>query len=199
MKDEEMSDTDTTLERRLIDLACDQAGLFERAQEWFIEQGPEIIPVLVQGLENDDLGSVGHWRILLLLRHFGREEALPAVLAATWSAVRRKDPIVLPGAMEALAAIATPAAIEALVQLLKTPDAHVVKHAAALLGNMRAAAAVDALIALLDHTDADVRLGAAEALLQIGARSGGDALRAHLQRETDARIRRLLKTGRGGP
>ena len=122
------------IERQLIDLASDVPGIYEAARAWFIQQGPGIVPALVQALDNDRLGSVCHWRILLLLRYFAQEETLPALLKVLHRSLQRRDYIVLPGAMEAIAVFHDAEAVNALIALLQESDTDIVKHAATLLG-----------------------------------------------------------------
>ncbi|MEO8335115.1 MAG: HEAT repeat domain-containing protein [bacterium] len=133
--------TPAEIEQRLLDLASELPQVNGTAQEWFLGRGAAIAPMLAEALNDKRLGSVAHWRILLLLRELRVESTLPAVLAA----LRSGDPIARPGAMEALAVFPGEQATEALTALLDDPDADVVRHARALLRQMvqrRAAADV---------------------------------------------------------
>mgnify|MGYP003693608701 CR=1 FL=1 len=60
-------------------------------------------PGSAAGLDDARLGGVGHWRILLVLRELKLTSTLPAILKAFRAALARDNPIVLPGALEALA------------------------------------------------------------------------------------------------
>jgi HEAT repeat protein len=176
------------IEQHLVDLASDVPVIYDMARSWFLQQGPEITGALVKGLEDDRLGSVGHWRILLLLAAFAQLETLPAILKA----LRRGDPIVQPGAMEALAAIRTTEAIDALITLLQEDNPDVVRHAAILLGNTGGVSAVEPLLHLLDSDNPSVRYSAAKALIQLDGPPVRVALQRHLENETDLEVRELI-------
>ncbi len=180
------------IERQLIDLASDVPGIYEAARAWFIQQEPGIVPALVQALDNDRLGSVCHWRILLLLRYFAQEETLPALLKVLHRSLQRRDYIVLPGAMEAIAVFHKPEAVNALIALLKERDSDIVKHAATLLGQTGDMNASKALIDLLTSSDSFIRYCAAKALIQLGGPSNIVVLKQHLTHETDAEVRNLI-------
>jgi HEAT repeat protein len=180
---------------RLVDLASDAADLYEASRAWFLEQGAAAVPLLVRGLQDDRLGSVGHWRILLVLRELRRDEALPAIRAAFRRALDRRDPIVLPGAMEALARFSTPETAAELIALLGDPDADLVKHAAALLGLMGDPAAVGPLARLLEGENASIRFAAARALVQLNLPDARAALERHLPKEPDAEVRAVITSG----
>src|SRR5258708_13131510 len=111
-------------ERQLIRLASDYLPAYEDARRWFLAQGPSIVPVLTGGLEDDQLGFVAHWRILLLLREFALPATMPAILKSFHNALESRNPIVLPGAMEALPAIHTPEPAAALVSVLEPAPSH---------------------------------------------------------------------------
>src|ERR1044071_4711467 len=123
-------------EEQLIRLASDNTSIYQDAWRWFLDQGPSIAPVLIAGLDDSDLGSVCHWRILLILREFAVPSTLPAVLKSFRRALERKDVIVLPGAIEALAVFKTEEALSALISVLQSGEIDDVKHAAALLGDV---------------------------------------------------------------
>ena len=132
-------------EHQLIRLASDNTGIYHDARQWFFDQGPSIAPILIAGLEREDLGPVAHWRILLLLREFALPSTLPAILKAFRQALEHKNFIVLPGAMEALAVFKNDEALTALISVLRSGEIDDVNHAAALLadwGDDRAAAAL---------------------------------------------------------
>src|SRR5438309_1223443 len=94
---------------QLINLAGDSRPLMEAAHTWFLQQGPSMADTLTQALDDEGLGSVGHWRILRLLQTFARKETLPAILRTLQRARQRRDPTVLSAAMEAAASFRAPA------------------------------------------------------------------------------------------
>lgn len=185
-----MSAPDT--EQQLIRLASDNRSIYQDAWRWFGEQGPSVAPALVQGLDDAGLGSVGHWRILLVLRDLALPSTLPAILKCFRLASERNDLIVLPGAMEALAVFHTPETVAALASVFQHGTVDDVKHAAALLGNMGGEAAVQSLSGLLSHKQAEVRTSAVKALLEINTASAHQALRQHRGRETDPDVLALI-------
>jgi len=172
-------------EQQLIRLASDNTSIYQDAWQWFLDQGPSIAPVLIDGLDRSDLGSVAHWRILLLLREFALPSTLPAILKAFRQALETKNFIVLPGAMEALAVFKNDEALSALISVLQSGELDDVKHAAALLGDWGGDRAAGALIDLLEHRDAAVRKSAVKALSRINTAPVQEALRQHRDREQD--------------
>jgi HEAT repeat protein len=181
-------------EYQLFRLASDNTSIYQSARQWFWDQGPSIAPVLVAGLDDAKLGSICHWRILLLLREFALPSTLPAVLKAFRRALERGDVIVLPGAIEALAVFKTDEALEALISVLERGEIDDVKHAAVLLADWGGDRATQALIALLDHQDAGVRKSAVKALLKVNTTPAREALERHRARETDADVLALIVT-----
>jgi HEAT repeat protein len=175
----------SSLEYQLFRLASDNQSIYEAGRQWFLDQGQDIAPVLADALDNPRLGSIAHWRILLLLREFALPSTLPAVLKAFRSALERDDVIVLPGAMEALAAFKNDEALEALISVFQTGTAHQMTHAAALLANWENDRATEALISLLDHEDAFVRKSALKALQKINTPLAQEAVERYRLRETD--------------
>lgn len=185
---------------QLVRLAADRPQIYMAAQDWFSQQGERIVPALVQGLEEEDLGAVCHRRILLLLRYFAKEETIPAILKALRRALRNGNHIVIPGAMEAVAVFHTPEALQTLMGLTQASDPDIVKHAAVLLGQTQDAAAVEPLLSLLASTDPFIRYSAVKALLQLEVPTARAALVRHLETETDAEILVLLHSaGLGKP
>jgi HEAT repeat protein len=190
----------TLLKQQLISLASDRPESYQAAYSWFVQQGSEITSALAEALDDVSLGSVGHWRVLLLLRHFAKEETLPAILNTLHRALSRYDPIVLPGAMQALAALRIPAATNALIALLQESNTDIVKQAAALLGQTGDLAAVRPLLHLLGQHDPSIRYSAARGLTQLDDPSVRAALQRHLEGETDVEIRNLIESAaRGEP
>src|SRR5262245_22715633 len=116
---------------QLIRLASDDAGIYQDAWRWFLAQGAASAPDLVRGLDDPRLGSVCHWRILLVLRELALPSTLPAIVTAFRTALATGNAIVLPGAMEALAVFQSEEAESALISALASPDPDVVNHAAA--------------------------------------------------------------------
>jgi HEAT repeat protein len=186
--------TNTLLKQRLISLADDRPESYQAAYAWFVHQGPEATGALSEALDDASLGSVCHWRILLLLGHFAREETLPAVLNALHRALSPYDPVVLPGAMQALAALRLPAATQALIALLRESNTDIVKQAAALLGQTGDLAAVAPLLQLLGANNPSLRYSAARGLTQLDDPSVRDALQRHLDGETDVEVRRVIES-----
>jgi len=174
--------------QQLIELASDEPALYESAHRWLLDQGPSVVPTLEKALADGRLGSVGHWRILLLLRDFGLQSSLPIILAA----LRRDDHIVKAAAMEALAAFSAPEATAALTGLFSDSDPDVVRHAASLLGQRRDALAIDQLVVLLNNSDPSLRYSAARALSDIGGPAVHRALRQHLADEDSSEVRELI-------
>lgn len=181
-------------EQQLIRLASDNRSIYEDAWHWFLAQGPSITPVLIEGLKDSRLGLVCHWRILLVLREFALPSALPAILEAFHEAFERKDPIVLPGAMEALAVFDSEEATSALISVLQSGEIDDVKHAAALLGNRGDDRAVEALADLLKHEQAGVRQSAVRALLKVNRAPALEVLKRHRQREADPDVLELMNS-----
>lgn len=172
-------------EHQLIRLASDNLAIYQDTRQWFFDQGPAITPVLIAGLERSELGSVAHWRILLLLREFALPSTLPAILKAFREALETKDFIVLPGAMEALAVFKNDEALSALITVLQSGEVDDVKHAAALLAGWESDRAAEALIDLLDHANAGVRKSAVKALSSINTPAVEAALKQYRDREQD--------------
>jgi hypothetical protein len=81
------------IETQLFELASDIPTLNEPARLWFLSQGSSIVDILIDALEDRRLGSVGHWRILLLLRSFAQEKTLPAVLKYCTITIQLLDPL----------------------------------------------------------------------------------------------------------
>jgi len=183
-----------TPEQQLIRLASDNTGIYQDARQWFFDQGPSIAPVLIDGLEKSELGSVAHWRILLLLREFAEPSTLPAILKAFRKALETKNFIVLPGAIEALAVFKNDEALSALISVLQTGEIDDVKHAAVLLGDRGGDRAAGALIDLLDHSDPGVRKTAVKALSKINTAPVREALKQHRDRETDPDVLAQINT-----
>jgi hypothetical protein len=183
-------------------LASDAASIYEDAFRWFRAQGPAAAPLLLRGLGDRTLGPTGRWRILLLLRELALPSTLPGVLGAFREALAQRDPVVLPGAMEAVAAIDTEEAISALVEVLDCGNADFVNHAAVLLGDRvagqgsGAATAQSAIMGLLASPVAASRASAVRGLLRAGTPLAIDALRRHRATEPDPQVLELLKGAR---
>jgi HEAT repeat protein len=196
--------TDTSweqvIERRLFQLAGDSPMLAEDASGWFLQQGAAVADRLVAALDDTQLGSIGHWRILRILSALALPATLPGVLAALERARRQRDNSVLPGAMEALAAIGTPEAVAALVDLLAEGNRDTALHAAILLGSTADPGAIEPLLARLASPDAGMRYVAAQSLLNFADPAVHAALARQLLTETDPDVRTLLSgAGYGSP
>jgi HEAT repeat protein len=182
-------------EQQLIRLASDNASIYQDAWRWFLTQGPAIAPVLIAGLQDSELGSVGHWRILLVLRELALPSTLPAILNSFRRALARKDPIVLPGAMEALAAFDTEQeALSALISVLQSGEIDDIVHGAALLGNIASDRVVQPLINLLSHPQPAVRRSAVQALQKINSAPAQAALKLHRNHEKDPNVLALVSS-----
>jgi HEAT repeat protein len=179
-------------EHQLIRLASDNTSIYQAARQWFLDQGPSITSILIGGLEDADLGSVAHSRILWLLQQFELPSTLPAVLKTFQRALDHKDFIALPAAMEALAAFKSEEALSALISVLQAGEIDDVTHAAALLGDWGGDRATKALIALLDHPDAGVRKSAVQSLLRINTAATQEALERQRIRETNPDVLALI-------
>lgn len=181
-------------DQQLIRLASDHESIYQDAWRWFLGQGTLAVSALLQGLEERSLGSVAHWRILLILRELALPSTLPAILKSFRLALERGDPIVLPGAMEALAVFHTQEAVVALASVFQRGTIDNMKHAAALLGDIGGTLALEPLIALLNHEQAEARKTAVKALLKINTASAREALEQHRGRETDPKVRALINS-----
>jgi HEAT repeat protein len=175
-------------------LAADDDGIYQDARRWFLAQGAAAVPALAEGLDDARLGSVAHWRMLLVLRELGLPEALPAILKAFRTALARGNPIVLPGALEALAVFDDEDAWAALRSALDSDDPDNVNHAAALLANKGGRRAEDAIARLLSHPGTRFRQSAVSALLKMETDSARQILRQHRQREKDPEVLKLFGT-----
>jgi HEAT repeat protein len=179
-------------EYQLLRLASDNTAGHQDAAQWFLEQGAAAAPDLVRALDNDRLGFVGQWRVLLVLRRLALPETLPAILDAFRRALAANNPIVLPGAMEALAAFDSEDAIAALIDALASTDPDTVNHAAALLADKGGRRVENALTGLLDRDAVPVRQSGVSALLKLGTNSARETLRRHRTREQDPAVLKLL-------
>lgn len=127
-----------------------------------------------------------------MLREFALPATLPAILKSLRLARERKDPIVTPGAMEAVAAFPSEQAVPVLDLLLDSPDIDDVQHAAALLGNLGGESAVNSLKRLFSRSEPEVRKSAVRALLRVNSPSAREALERHRPQESDENIRALM-------
>lgn len=189
----EMNDYDKMFETKLIELASDRVGIFETAYTWFTEQGPGTIPLLVQALENEDLGSTCHARILRLLQIFGEESAASAIIKKLNSGLERKDFVVINAAIIALSAFHTPPVTAVLSALLQNKNTDIVQLAAASLGKSGAPGASEPLLKLLDSDNPSIRYSAARALIYLEDPGIDNYLTSHLESEPDKEVRDLIK------
>jgi hypothetical protein len=177
------------IENQLFDLASDIPALNESARLWFLGQGSNAVDILINALEDSRFGSVGHWRMLLLLRSFAEEKALPTVLRV----LRDDDPITRPAAMEVLAAIKTLPAVDALIELLSHANSDVVKYASVLLGQTGNKRAIIPLSLLLNSSAPSIRYSAIKGLLGLNNSEARLVLINHLVKETDPENRVLIR------
>jgi HEAT repeat protein len=129
----------------------------------------------------------------LLLRELQLPWTLPAILKTFSEALAEGNPIVLPGAMEALAVFGSEDALAALIAALASGDRDAVNHAAALIGKRGGARAQEALTALLRHPDAAHRRSAVRGLLLMDTEPARDILRRHRATEQDPGVLELLE------
>lgn len=188
-----MSDYDKMIETKLIELASDRVGIFESAYAWFTEQGPGTIPLLVQALDNEDLGSTCHARILRLLQIFGEESADSAIINKLNSGLERKDFVVINAAIIALSAFPTQGTTAVLSDLLQNKNTDIVQLAAASLGKSGAPGASEPLLKLLDSDNPSIRYSAARALIYLEDPGIDNYLTSHLESEPDKEVRDLIK------
>jgi HEAT repeat protein len=178
---------------QLFRLASDDARIYDDARRWFLAQDAAAAPALIAGLDDARIGSVGHWRILLVLRELKLPSTLPAILAAFRTALGRRNPIVLPGALEALAVFDDAEAWSALGSALDSEDPDVVNHAAALLVGKGGKRAEDAIARLIDRADPKLRQSAVNALLKIDSDTARRTLARLRERERDPSVIALLR------
>jgi HEAT repeat protein len=181
-------------DRQLLALASDAPGVWEEAAAAILALGTASLPLLERGLEDPRLGSVAHWRILLLLRQLGRAESVPAIRRALGRALEERDSSVTFGAMEALGAFHAPEAVGELVALLAHPDPDIVRRAAVLAGETRSPGALAPLVRLLDGGEPSIRYAATHGLIGLGSPEARAVLARHLARETDDEVRALIRS-----
>jgi HEAT repeat protein len=178
---------------QLFRLAADRPAIYQDAWRWFLAQGAPVAPVLAGGLEDDRLGNVAHWRILLVLRDLREPSTLPAILRAFRTAVAAKNVIVLPGALEALSAFDDEEAWAALISGLDLADPDAVSHAAVLLAHKGGPRAEQAIARLLARPDMRSRQAGVAALLRIDSESARDLLARHRAIETDPDVLKIFE------
>jgi HEAT repeat protein len=186
--------TSPTAKEQLFRLASDNQNISQDAWNWFLDRGASVAQILVKGLEDSNLGSVCHWRILLILRELALPSTLPAILKSFRLALERKDLIVIPGALEALAVFHTDEAVFALILVLQEGMIDDVKHAAALLGDMGDSRAIRPLEFLLKHQDPGIRRAAVQSLLKFHTLPAKQALELHRQHEKDPGLLALINS-----
>lgn len=174
-------------------LATDEPMIYQDAWRWFVEQGPAVAPTLVDGLSQPALGGVCHWRILLVLRELRLPSTLPAILTAFDAALAADNPIVLPGALEALAVFDDEAAWAALIRALGADDTDTVNHAAALLAHKGGRRAEEAIATLLRRPERAARQSAVAALSRIDSDHARDILARHRAQERDPDVLKLFR------
>jgi HEAT repeat protein len=179
---------------QLIRLASDSPGIYQDAWRWFVSGGASIVPILVEGLGDERLGSVAHWRILLILRELALPSTLPTILEAFHAALRQRNPIVLPGALEALAVFDDEDAMSALVSALRSGDEDIVNHAAVLIGDKGGSRAVEVLSRLLTDQSPRLRQSAVRGLSKIDTDAAIEILRKHRSSEKDPGVLALMRS-----
>ena len=182
-------------EQQLINLASDRPEIYKSANSWFIKQGSKITPILVEGLSNDRLGSICHWRILILLQYFAKEETLPAIIKILHIAIKQHNSITIHGAMEALSVFCAPSATKTLIRALHEANLDIVKQAAVLLGRKGDLSAIEPLLNLLKSSDPSLRFSAIRGLIQLDSPIASNYLIQHLQTETDSENQLLIMSG----
>jgi len=177
---------------QLVRLASDYQSAYQDAWRWFLQQGPSASNILLAGLDDSSLGSECHWRILLILRELALPSTLPAILGAFHTALASDNPIVLPGAMEALAAFPTDEAIAALASIRDRGSIDSIQHSAALLGNIADDRAVRSLASYLNHPHASVRRAAIKALQKANTPLAHKEIEQHRKIEEDPAVLGLM-------
>jgi FOG: HEAT repeat len=178
---------------QLLDLASDRPELYKRSERWFCQKGPSTIGALLAGLENDEFGSVCHGRILCLLEYFAEQDTVSSIVGRLQRALRQRDFIVIGASIQTLSAFRTLEAAEELVALLSQNNLDILKQAAVAAGQTAQANVVPPLLALLSHEDPSVRFSAVKGLLHFTEPRVFQALRNHLEHETNAEVRDLIK------
>lgn len=188
-----MTSDAVAVQNQLFRLASDSSAIYQDAWRWFVDQGPSIAPDLAAGLANHALGSVAHWRILLILCQFAVPSTFLAIREMLRQAIENKNPIVIPGAIEAVAAFPEADAVPALEFVLRNGEIDDVQHAATMLGNFGSSRAVALLGECLNHPETSVRKSAVRALLAANTSAALEFLRAHRDNEPDPEVRALIK------
>jgi HEAT repeat protein len=178
---------------QLVRLADHTPSAYKGAWQWFLAQGPSVAPALAEGLADDALGGICHWRILLVLRDLRVPSTLPAILRAYRTAASTGNVIVLPGALEALSAFDDEEAWAALVSALDLRDADAVSHAAVLLAHKGGPRAEEAIARLLAHAEPALRQAGVAALSRIASESARAILTRHRATENDPDVLKLFE------
>jgi hypothetical protein len=178
---------------QFVRLADHTPAIYQDAWRWFLGQGAAGAPDLVEGLDEPRFGGVCHWRILLVLRDLRVPSTLPAILRAYRTAVANDNVIVLPGALEALAAFDDAEAWAALTSALDLRDPDAVSHAAVLLAHKGGRRAEQAIAPLLARPDMRSRQSGVAALLRIDSETARATLARHRARETDPDVLKLFE------
>jgi HEAT repeat protein len=184
--------TSTDPKQQLIRLASDNTTIYQDAWQYFLRQGASTADALTRGLKDNLLGSVAHWRILLILRELALPSTFPAVLASLQDALVHKDLIVLPGAIEAVAAFPAADAVSALEAVLRTADVDDVIHAIAVMGSIGGETTIAPLRALLERQETNLRKAIVRALIEMNTPAARDVLKVHRERENDPEIRAMI-------
>ena len=114
-------------------LTSDNQAMYEDARRWFVGCGAECAEVLTGGLTDTRLGLQTQARILSILGELALPSTWPAVYARFRTALDVGDDVVLPAAMDALAAFKWDETRIALIDVLSHPDPDRVRHAVFLL------------------------------------------------------------------
>jgi hypothetical protein len=178
---------------QLLDLASDRPELYQASERWFVQKGPSTIGPLLAGLENDELGSVCHGRILRVLEYFTLQDTVPSIARRLQRALRQRDFIVIAASIQTLSAFRTADAAEALVALLSQNNLDIVKQAAVAAGQTAQAKVLPPLMALLSHEDPSVRFSAVQGLSHFTDPHVLRTLRNHREHETNTEVRDLIK------
>lgn len=184
--------TPDDVREQLFRLAEHERVIYQDAWQWFLAQGPAVAPAVAEGLGDPGLGNVAHWRILLVLRDLRVPSTLPAILAAYRAAVAQHNVIVLPGALEALAAFDDEEAWAALTSALDLRDPDHVSHAAVLLAHKGGLRAEEAIARLLARADMRARQAGVAALSRMNSESARAILARHRAIETDPDVLKVF-------
>ena len=175
--------------RENLDLLGSEHGDHQTAMRWFVAQGSDAVPVLLEALRTESRSSLRRARIVATLGEIRDEAAVPALrtlfdeVDLGWETA------------QALGKIGTIEAERVLIDGLRDPRLAIVKECTKALARFSSPDAGEALGRQLAHADPSVRYYAVKSLMQAQPRGHEPLLRAHLGSEEDPEVRRLIETG----